>query len=91
MYYRGTSRLIMQSKTGARNPGSSSAVNVSDPANHVHASWMEAGNYSILPGSFPLGKATLNPTTKLDKSYTIKPKEHLKELIGYVSKVTDRY
>lgn len=90
MYYRGTSRLIMQSKTGERSPGSSSAVNVSDPSNHVHASWMEAGNYSILPGSFPLGKATLNPTVVMDGSYTIKPKKHMKELIQYIGKAATR-
>lgn len=90
MYYRGTSRLVMQSKTGERNPGASSAVNVNDPANHVHASWMEGGNYAVLPGSFPLGKATLNPTVKLDELYTITPKPELKEIIKYVDGVLDR-
>lgn len=84
MYYRGTSRLVMQARTGEGNVGSSSKVNVDDPANHLHQSWMECGNYGILPHAYPLAKSTLNPTVQLDEYYTMTPKEHLKDVIKYV-------
>lgn len=90
MYYRGTSRLVMQAKTGESIQGASSGVNISDPSNHVHESWLEGGNYAILPHAFPLAKATINPTANLDWSYTIKPKEHLKPLRDYVKTFVER-
>lgn len=90
MYYRGTSRLVMQAKTGESMPGASNKVNVDDPANHLHVSGMECGSYGVLPHAFPLAKATINPTALLDETYTLTPKPHLQELRQHVAKAIER-
>lgn len=83
-HYRGTSRLVMQSKTGESSPGSSNRITVEDPAHHFHESWVEGGNFGVLPHAFPLAKATINPTANLDESYTFQPKEHMKDVRAYI-------
>lgn len=90
MHYRGTSRLVMQSNTGSTGKGKSNKVNVDDESNHLNVSWLEGGNYGILPHAYPLAKATVNPLVKLDDRYTIIPKEELKKMREHVLTYLDR-
>ena len=82
-------QVVRQSKS-TRDGGKSSGINVNDPANHLHESILEAGNYLILPKRSPTGDSTINPTVKLDEKFTIRRKEHLRELIEDVGDVLAR-
>lgn len=82
-------KLVRQERTkGAGIRGS--RLNVSDPANRLHESILEAGNYLVLPKKTPVGDSTINPTVKLDRNNTIVRKDHLREVIDYVGSVISR-
>lgn len=78
MFYRGTSRLQLQTRTGERLPGSSKNVAVDDPSNHIHSSWIDQGNIGVLPQSYPVAKSTINPTAILDERNRIVERKELK-------------
>lgn len=82
-------QVVRQSKT-IRDGTRSSGINVNDPANHLHESILEAGNYLVLPKRSPTGDSTINPTVRLDAKFTIRRKEHLRELIEDVGDVISR-
>lgn len=82
-------QVVRQSKT-TRDGSRSTSLNVNDPANHLHESILEAGNYLVLPKRSPTGDSTINPTVKLDAKYTIRRKEHLRDLIDSVGDVISR-
>lgn len=90
MYYRGTSRIIEQERTGEASKGGRSSVDVNAPANHLHVSGPECGSYGILPHSYPLAKATINPMVNMDDRYTLIPNPELDEVREYIENVIDR-
>lgn len=84
MFYKGTSRLTMQSQTGQKMASSSKSLNLDDPSNWLHPSALEAGNTCVMQKSFPLPKGMINPCVRLDKTHKILPKPEHKELREYV-------
>lgn len=90
MYYRGTSRLQMQERTGERTPGASRKVAVDDPANHMDDSWVDQGNIGMLPSAYPLAKSTINPTAKLDDRNRIVAREELIPVRKRIAKALGR-
>lgn len=88
MYPKITSRLVMQAQTSnGRKP---SNLNVNDPLSRLHPSIAEAGNYATLPKNMPLGRTTLNPTTRLDSKNTILRKEHMVPIIDHIDDAIHR-
>lgn len=88
MFFKITSRLVMQAQTsGGKKPTN---INVNDPLSRMHASRAECGNYGVLPKNYPLACATINPTTKLDGKNTIVRKEHLRPVIEHIDDAVSR-
>lgn len=81
--------LVKQERTKSKGKRSN-RINVNDPANRLHESILEAGNYLVLPKKTPTGDNTINPTVKLDHNNVIQRKEHLREVIDYVGEVISR-
>lgn len=82
-------KLVRQERTTGRNKRGH-RLNVNDPANRLHESILEAGNYLVLPKRTPTGDSTINPTVKLDRNNVIQQKEHLKDVIKYVGDIISR-
>jgi len=88
MFFKITSRLVMQAQTsGGKKPTN---INVNDPLSRMHASRAECGNYGILPKNYPLACATINPTTLLDGKNTICRKEHMRPVIDHIDDAVRR-
>lgn len=79
--------VVKQART---TRGGSSALDPNDPANHLHESKLECGNYLVMPKRHPTADSTINPTVKLDDRYTIQRKEHLRELTERIHKIISR-
>lgn len=88
MFFKVTSRLVMQAHTGTS--GKSQNINVNDPMSHLHASVAEAGNYVVLPRNSPLGRNVINPTAKLDAKNTIQRKESMRDTVDYIDQFIHR-
>lgn len=82
-------KLIKQERTKSRGRRGN-RLNVSDPANRLDESILEAGNYLVLPKRTPTGDNTINPTVLLDSNNTIIRKDHLRDVIDYVGNVIAR-
>lgn len=82
--------LVKQSRTTRGAGGGGGGLDLNDPANWIHESILEAGNFLVLPKRSPTGDSTINPTVLLDKRFTIQRKEHLKPLIERVGRVLQR-
>lgn len=88
MFFKITSRLVMQARTssGSRTQN----LNVNDPMCWLHSSTAIAGNYGLLPKNCPLARNTINPTALLDEKDTILEKEHAKALERRIAEVIKR-
>lgn len=82
MFFKATSRLVMQAQTSAG--AKSQNLNVNDPSSHLDASWAEAGNLLVLPKTCPLACNTINPTVALDAKKTIHRKESMRPIVEHI-------
>lgn len=78
MFFKLTSKFVMQSETSGRRKNSD--INPNDPSTYLDASLGEVGNYAVLPKNRPLGDSYANPTVQLDGKHTIIRKEQYREL-----------
>ena len=88
MFFRITSRLVMQAQTSAGRK--SQNLNVNDPQSWLDSSIAEAGNYLILPKHSPLGRNTINPTVELDEKNTICRKESMRKITAHIDEAIGR-
>jgi hypothetical protein len=88
MFFRITSRLVMQAQTSAGRK--SQNLNVNDVGSWLDSSIAEAGNHLILPKHSPLGRNTINPTVLLDEKNTICRKEHMKPITEWIDSAIGR-
>jgi hypothetical protein len=88
MFFRITSRLVMQAQTSAGRK--SQNLNVNDPQSWLDGSIAEGGNHLILPKHSPLGRNTINPTVELDEKNTIVRKEHMKPIVAHIDAAIGR-
>lgn len=79
--------VVKQART---TRGGGTSLDPNDPANHIHESKLECGNYLVMPKRYPTADSTINPTVLLDERYTIQRKEHLRELTERVGKIISR-
>jgi len=88
MFFKATSRLVMQAQTSAG--AKSQNLNVNDPSSHLDASWIEAGNLLVLLKTCPLACNTVNPTVALDAKKTILRKESMRATVAHVHEAIRR-
>lgn len=88
MFFKATSRLVMQAQTSAG--AQSQNLNVNDPGSHLNASWAEAGNLLVLPKNCPLACNTINPTVALDAKKTILRKESVRRVVEHIDDAIHR-